>query len=166
MCNHSLTAKRIFLNIFLPACAALLLSVPVGAVTGTQDPSERQRALDLYESNNFAAALPLLEKLAISNPKDAVILSRLGFALYANSATEKDPAVRQQMRDRARTTLLRSRSLGDNSNLTTMALDALSAPDASQLPFSSIQAAEAAMREGEAAFRFAEARLRLGHRAG
>ena len=152
MFNHSLTAKRIFLNIFLPACAALLLSVPVGAVTGTQDPSERQRALDLYESNNFAAALPLLEKLAISNPKDAVILSRLGFALYANSATEKDPAVRQQMRDRARTTLLRSRSLGDNSNLTTMALDALSAPDASQLPFSSIQAAEAAMREGEAAF--------------
>ncbi len=152
MFNHSLTAKRIFLNILLPACAALLLSVPVGAVTGTQDPSERQRALDLYESNNFAAALPLLEKLAISNPKDAVILSRLGFALYANSATEKDPAVRQQMRDRARTTLLRSRSLGDNSNLTTMALDALSAPDASQLPFSSIQAAEAAMREGEAAF--------------
>ena len=152
MCNHSLTAKRIFLNILLPACAALLLSVPVAAVTGTQDPSERQRALDLYESNNFAAALPLLEKLAISNPNDAVILSRLGFALYASSATEKDLAVRQQMRDRARTTLLRSRSLGDNSNLTTMALDALSAPDASQLPFSSIQAAEAAMREGEAAF--------------
>ena len=152
MFNHSLTAKRIFLNIFLPACAALLLSVPVGAVTGTQDPSERQRALDLYESNNFAAALPLLEKLAISNPNDPIILSRLGFALYASSATEKDSAVRQQMRDRARTTLLRSRSLGDNSNLTTMALDALSAPDASQLPFSSIQAAEAAMREGEAAF--------------
>jgi len=152
MRNHSLPAKRIFLNILLPACAALLLSAPVAAVTGTQDPSERQRALDLYESNNFAAALPLLEKLAISYPNDAIILSRLGFALYASSATEKDPAVRQQMRGRARTTLLRSRSLGDNSNLTTMALDALSAPDASQLPFSSIQAAEAAMREGEAAF--------------
>ncbi len=152
MHRHSLPAKRIFLNILLPACAALLLSAPVAAVTGTQDPSERQRALDLYESNNFAAALPLLEKLAISYPNDAIILSRLGFALYASSATEKDPAVRQQMRDRARTTLLRSRSLGDNSNLTTMALDALSAPDASQLPFSSIQAAEAAMREGEAAF--------------
>ena len=152
MHRHSLPAKRIFLNILLPACAALLLSAPVAAVTGTQDPSERQRALDLYESNNFAAALPLLEKLAISYPNDAIILSRLGFALYASSATEKDPAVRQQMRGRARTTLLRSRSLGDNSNLTTMALDALSAPDASQLPFSSIQAAEAAMREGEAAF--------------
>ena len=152
MFNHSLTAKRIFLNIFLPACAALLLSAPVGAVNGTQDPDERQRALDLYESNNFAAALPLLEKLAVSTPNDAVILSRLGFALYASSATEKDSAVRQKMRDRARTTLLRSRSLGDNSNLTTIALDALSGPDGSQLPFSTIQAAEASMREGEAAF--------------
>jgi tetratricopeptide (TPR) repeat protein len=152
MFNHSLTAKRIFLNIFLPACAALLLSAPVGAVNGTQDPDERQRALDLYESNNFTAALPLLEKLAVSNPNDPVILSRLGFALYASSATEKDPAVRQRMRDRARATLLRSRSLGDNSNLTTMALDALSGPDGTQLPFSSIQAAEASMREGEAAF--------------
>ena len=117
-----------------------------------QDPGERQRALDLYESNNFAAALPLLEKVAAANPNDAVILSRLGFALYASSSTEKDPAVRQHMRERARTTLLRSRSLGDDSNLTTMVLDALSAPDASQLPFSNIQAAEAAIREGEAAF--------------
>lgn len=152
MFNHSLTAKRIFLNIFLPACAALLLSAPVGAVNRTQDPDERQRALDLYESNNFTAALPLLEKLAVSNPNDPVILSRLGFALYASSATEKDPAVRQRMRDRAQTILLRSRSLGDNSNLTTMALDALSGPDGTQLPFSSIQAAEASMREGEAAF--------------
>jgi tetratricopeptide (TPR) repeat protein len=152
MHRHSLAAKRIFLNACLVIIAGLMLSAQVGAACLRQDPSERQRALDLYESNNFAAALPLLEKLAISNPNDAVILSRLGFALYASSATEKDPAFRQQMRDRARTTLLRSRSLGDNSNLTTMALDALSAPDASQLPFSSIQAAEAAMREGEAAF--------------
>ena len=152
MRNQSLTAKRIFLNACLVMIAGLMLSAQVSAARLRQDPSERQRALDLYEANNFAAALPLLEKLAASNPDDAVILSRLGFALYANSSTEKDPAVRQQMRDRARTTLLRSKSLGDNSNLTAMALDALSAPDASQLPFSTIQAAEAAMREGEAAF--------------
>ena len=152
MFNHSLTAKRIFLKIFLPAIAALFFVAHVSAVAGSQDPAERQRALDLYESNNFAAALPLLEKLAIANSNDAVILSRLGFALYATSATEKDPAVRQHMRERARNTLLRSRSLGDNSNLTNMVLDALSAPDASQLPFSNIKTAEAAIREGEAAF--------------
>jgi len=152
MRNQSLAAKRIFLNVCLVIIAGLMLSAQLDAARLRQDPAERQRALDLYESNNFTAALPLLEKLAISNPDDAVILSRLGFALYASSATEKDPAVRQHMRERARTALLRSRSLGDNSNLTNMVLDALSTPDASQLPFSNIQAAEAAIREGEAAF--------------
>jgi len=58
----------------------------------------------------------------------------------------------QKMRERARTTLLRSQSLGDNSNLTRMALDAVSAPDGTQVPFSDIKTAELAIREGEAAF--------------
>jgi tetratricopeptide (TPR) repeat protein len=148
MHSQSLTAKRIFLNAGLAIVALIVFAGGAFA----QDPGERQRALELYESNNFAAALPLLEKVAAAIPNDAVILSRLGFALYANSASEKDPALRQKMRERARTTLLRSRSLGDNSNLTTMVLDSLSAPDATQLPFSDIQAAEVAIRDGEAAF--------------
>ncbi|MDX6405935.1 MAG: hypothetical protein QOH70_3390 [Blastocatellia bacterium] len=150
MNNQSLTAKRIFLN----ACVVLvaLLVFAPGAFGRAQDPAERKRALELYDSNNLAAALPLLEKLAAANPDDAVILSRLGFTLYANSAMEKDPALRQKLRERARTTLLRSRALGDNSNLTAMVLESLAAPDSTQLPFSDIQAAEAAIREGEAAF--------------
>ncbi|MDX6446347.1 MAG: hypothetical protein QOH71_3421 [Blastocatellia bacterium] len=148
MLNQSLTAKRIFLNAGLVFMTLLVTA----AVAFPQDSDERRRALDLYESNNFTAALPLLEKLANSSPNDVALLSRLGFALYANSATEKDPALRQKIRDRARTTLLRSRSLGDDSNLTLITLDALSAPDGTQLPFTNIQAAEAAIREGEAAF--------------
>ena len=147
MFKQSLTAKRIFLNAFL-----VILGIALAVTVRGQDTSQRQRAIDLYEANNFAEALPLLEKLATDTPNDPFILSRLGFALYASSATEKDPAARQKMRERARLTLLRSKSLGDNSNLTNMVLDALSAPDSSQLPFSSIQTAEAAIREGEAAF--------------
>jgi tetratricopeptide (TPR) repeat protein len=150
MRNQSLTAKRIFLNACLAIVAALLLAA--GVFAHAQDPAERQRAMDLFEANNFTAALPLLEKLAVASPNDTVILSRLGFALYASSAAEKDLAVRQNMRERARTVLLRSRSLGDNSNLTGMVLEALANRDATQLPFSNIKAAEAAIREGEAAF--------------
>ncbi len=127
------------------ACSVVILARP-------QDPSERQRALELYEANNLVAALPLLERVAAANPNDPAVLSRLGFALYANSVDVKDPAQRQKMRERARTTLLHSQSLGDNSNLTRMALDALSAPDGTQVPFSNIKAAELAIREGEAAF--------------
>src|SRR5207302_645260 len=58
----------------------------------------------------------------------------------------------QKMRERARSILLKSQSLGDKSNLTKMALDTLSGPDTTQIPFSNIQSAEAAIREGEAAF--------------
>ena len=150
MSNSTLTAKRIFLNICLGMIAAFACSVVI--LARPQDPSERQRALELYEANNLVAALPLLERVAAANPNDPAVLSRLGFALYANSVDVKDPAQRQKMRERARTTLLHSQSLGDNSNLTRMALDALSAPDGTQVPFSNIKAAELAIREGEAAF--------------
>jgi len=150
MFNPTLNAKRILLNTGRVAIAAIVL-VTIAAAQA-QDPAERQRALDAYESQNMVAALPLLEKVALAYPNDPVILSRLGFALYSNSVEEKNPALRQQLRDRARTVLQKSQSLGDESNLTKMALDALSGPDSTQIPFSNIQAAEAAIREGEAAF--------------
>jgi len=148
MFNSSLIAKRTAIIFAL----AFIVSSFVTAKAQTQDPAERKRAIDAYESQNMVAALPLLEKVAAAYPNDPVILSRLGFALYANSLDQKDPAARQKMRDRARAVLLKSQSLGDDSNLTKMTLDGLSVPDASQIPFSQIQTAEAAIREGEAAF--------------
>ena len=50
------------------------------------------------ESQNLVAALPLLEKVALAYPNDPVVLSRLGFTLYANSTDEKDVTKRAQMR--------------------------------------------------------------------
>ena len=127
MLNSNLTVKRILLNICL-----LMVLLATAAAVSAQDASERQRALDLYESSQYAAALPLLEKVAQANPNDVAVLSRLGFVLYATSTAEKNATTRQQMRDRARTILLRSKSLGDDSNLTSIALDALSRTGAAQ----------------------------------
>jgi tetratricopeptide (TPR) repeat protein len=137
---------RPFLNGFV------LIALVVSGFAQPQDNPDRRRAFELYDANNLTAALPLLEKLATANPNDVAVLSRLGFALYAGSSTENDPAARNRLRQRARDTLLRARSLGDNSNLTIMVLDALSSPDSTNVPFSRIQAADAAIREGEAAF--------------
>ena len=144
-CIPKRTLLRPFLNGFV------LIALVVSAFAQAQDP-DRRRAFELYDANNMTAALPLLEKLATANPNDVAVLSRLGFALYAGTSTETDPAARNRLRQRARDTLLRSRSLGDNSNLTNMVLDALESPDSTNAPFSRIQAAEAAIREGEAAF--------------
>src|SRR3989442_2179416 len=150
MFNSSLIAKRIALGFVIALIAALALAATAAAQT--QDPAERQRAIDAYESQNMAGALPLLEKVALAYPNDTAVLSRLGFALYANSVDEKDASKRKQMRDRARAILQKSVALGDQGNLTQITLDALARPDSTQLPFSKIQAAEAAIREGETAF--------------
>lgn len=146
MINSTLTSKRIRLAI------GFVIALAVSATAQTQNPAERQHAIEVYESQNLVAALPLLEKVALAYPNDPVVLSRLGFALYANSTDEKDPNKRTQMRQRALSILRKSRSLGDDSNLTSMALEALENPDSTQVPFSRIQTAEAAIREGEAAF--------------
>lgn len=151
MFQQSLAAKRIWLN----ACAvalALVIVAPATVSAWFQDASDRQRALELYEANNFVGAIPLLEKVTAASPNDPVILSRLGFALYATGSLEKDPAVRRKLLDRARATLLRSQSLGDDSNLTKVTLEALSAKDPADVSFSNVKAAEAAIREGEDAF--------------
>src|SRR6476646_11023301 len=146
MINSTLTSKRIRLAI------GFVIALAVSATAQTQNPAERQHAIEVYESQNLVAALPVLEKVALAYPNDPVVLSRLGFALYANSTDEKDPNKRTQMRQRALSILRKSRSLGDDSNLTSMALEALENPDSTQVPFSRIQTAEAAIREGEAAF--------------
>ena len=151
MFNHSLTAKTVFLNACLSTVAVLMITAQVGAVPRLQDSDERRRAFDLYASNNFVGALPLLEKLAAANPNDTAILSRLGFALYSSSTTEKDPAKLQKMRERARATLLRSKSLGDNSNLTQVTLDGMSV-DPATVVFSDTKGAQEAIKAGEEAF--------------
>jgi tetratricopeptide (TPR) repeat protein len=154
MFNSILTQKRILPGFCL--ISIFLIALPVNVYGRPQDPAERQHALEVYDSQNLVAALPLLEKVAISYPDDPIVLSRLGFALYANSIDQKEPAKREEMRNRARSVLLKSQSLGDKSNLTQMTVDALSQPDITQIPFSRIQAAESAIREGEAAFTHGE----------
>jgi glycosyltransferase involved in cell wall biosynthesis len=113
---------------------------------------ERERAFQLYEDNKFTDAVPLLEKLAKAAPSDVVVLSRLGFALYATSTVIKDPEERKRARTRARNILERAQSLGDNSVLTKVTIDTLTANEGGEVSYSQLQAADRAMQEGEAAF--------------
>jgi tetratricopeptide (TPR) repeat protein len=146
MFNSTLSSTRILLFV------VFIAAVAVYANAQTQNPAERQQAIEVYESQNLVAALPLLEKVALAYPNDPAVLSRLGFTLYANSTDEKDPAKRQQLRQRSLAVLRKSRSLGDDSNLTSITLEALESSDSTQVPFSNIRTADAAIREGESAF--------------
>lgn len=129
----------------------LVLCQPQLTQAQVVDP-ERERAFQLYEDNKFTDAVPLLEKLAKAAPSDVVVLSRLGFALYATSTVIKDPEERKRARTRARNILERAQSLGDNSVLTKVTIDTLTANEGGEVSYSQLQAADRAMQEGEAAF--------------
>jgi tetratricopeptide (TPR) repeat protein len=129
----------------------LVFVQPQVALAQTVDP-ERERAFQLYEENKFTDAVPLLEKLANADPSDMVVLSRLGFALYATTVVIKDPEERKRARTRARNILERAQSLGDNSVLTKVTIDTLAANEDGEVSYSRLQAADRAMQEGEAAF--------------
>lgn len=151
MPNYNSFARKMFAGTMLPVILLLVCCAQANSAVQEQLPPEWKRALELYEAQNFVAALPLLERAAIDQPDNPRVLSRLGFSLYAVAATEKDADLRKKTLERARQVLLKSRSRGDDSNLTLITLDGLSGGGAI-VPFSQIKAAEAAIREGEGAF--------------
>ena len=112
MHRQSLTVKRIFLNAVPAMIAGLMLLMPVYSAQPSQDPSDRQRAFDLLEESKYIEALPLFEKLAITNPNDGQIIYWLGFCHIAKANDLKDSAARKAERKRGRDYLVRAKELG------------------------------------------------------
>jgi len=75
MINSTLTSKRIRLAI------GFAIALAVSATAQTQNPAERQHAIEVYESQNLVAALPLLEKVALAYPNDPVVLGGVILAM-------------------------------------------------------------------------------------
>jgi hypothetical protein len=126
----------------------------MGALAQVPPPDDtdvRNQALLLCKQNNFAAALPLLEKLAAAHPTDIVILEKLGSALLGTAPNSPDPAVRKQIMLRARSVFLRAKELGDTSDYLATELEQLPV-NGEITPFSAKKEVDEAMREGEAAF--------------
>jgi tetratricopeptide (TPR) repeat protein len=153
MSNQSLTAKRIFLNAFLSAIIACVLSANAKVIAQQTDyESERQRAAQLLDESKMQQALPILEKLAAQKPDDREVQFYLGFCILAKAADTKDPAARKQERVRARGYLLHAKELGMNDTLLDQMLASIP-PDGGDVPkFSANADAEAAMNEGESAY--------------
>ena len=150
MFEHSLTAKRIFLNAVLLLMVSAGLSVTSAAFAQQTDyEAERQRAMELFDEQKFAAAMPILEKLVKIKADDFNVWEKLGWSTMVVAGSIKDPTERKQARERAHLAFLRAKELGDNSNLLLTGLEAMSGPDPGYLALSKNQQAETAMREGE-----------------
>lgn len=111
---------------------------------------DRKTALALADAHRDLEALPMLEELAKADPKDRIVQERLAQALVTRAATE-GPEESGKTLKRARSILLELRKTGPLSDLGEILADGL--PADGQFPtFSQRSEAQAAMRQGEAAF--------------
>ncbi len=130
---------------------AVFVSLNIASNAQTND-ELRQKVVVLIEANKYLEALPMLEKLAASDPEDATIQYFLGFAFLNKATTVTETETRKQFRIKARETLMKARLLGKQSLLLDSMIENI-APDGSEKgQFSFNQEAEKLMREAEAFF--------------
>ncbi len=133
----------------------LFLSVVIASPTQAQTEGTadlKRQASGLLKENKYTEALPLLEKIAATEPNDGETQFYLAFALLGQAHNTKDGATRKALRVRARQAFVKAKSL----NFDEPKLDALilSLPeDGSDAPgFTSNSEANHLMEEGEALF--------------
>jgi tetratricopeptide (TPR) repeat protein len=114
--------------------------------------AEKQRAIQLMQNARATEALPILERLSSGNPEDGEVMFYFGFAVLGHSQTLKDAAARRQSRIRARAAMLKARESGYKSPLMDSILEGIPADGGEETKYSENAEADAAMREGEAAF--------------
>jgi tetratricopeptide (TPR) repeat protein len=115
--------------------------------------AKRQQAEDLFRQGKRLKALPLLEELVKTNPKDDAMLVELAACLVDHAATLSDAESAGKERLRARDLLDKAWDLGNSSTLA-MNLSQLlkQLPESGAIKFSDNPQVEQAMRAGEAAF--------------
>jgi hypothetical protein len=104
------TAAHFALVLFL--LSAFSHSASALAQTGNNSQEDEQKVTELIKQQKYTEALPLLEKLVIAQPDNALIRFYLGFALLAQANNTKDAATRKDLRIRARNAFIKSKEMG------------------------------------------------------
>jgi tetratricopeptide (TPR) repeat protein len=106
----------------------------------------------MYKDGKHAEALPEFEKLAVTYPRDPVIIETLGVLLITQTYSLPDASARKAARKRGRDLLVSAEKLGANDNLLKSFLEMIPADGGEDPTFSNRKEVDEAMREGEAAF--------------
>jgi len=142
-------------NCLLNVAVNLCLVPGVVAQTGADAAyhTKQQKAEKLFRQGKRLEALPLLEELVKTNPKDDAMLVALAACLVDHAATLSDQESAGKERLRARDLLDKAWDLGNTSTLA-MNLSQLlkQLPESGAIKFSDNAQVEQAMRAGEAAF--------------
>jgi tetratricopeptide (TPR) repeat protein len=136
---------------FIGLCVAL--SLVAQASDDLSNQARRQKASQLFAQGKRLEALPLLEDLVKSNPRDSVLLVALAACLVEHAATMADQEGGGKERLRARELLDTAWNLGDHSTLA-MNLSQLlkQLPETGGVKYSDNPSVDQVMRTGEASF--------------
>ena len=132
-------------------CAASCLMAQTAPDSAYQ--AKRQKAEQLFNQGKRLEALPLLEELVKTNPKDDAMLVALAACLVDHAATLSDQDAAGKERLRARDLLDRAWKLGNTSTLAMNLSELLkNMPESGGIKFSDNPQVDQVMRAGEAAF--------------
>lgn len=149
-----LTFPTAGLTLFL-LCSLFASAAPARPATnqgGADLAAMRERAAQFVKEHRYVEALPLLEKIALAAPRDGETMFTLSFCHLANAKILKTPEARRQSRLKARAAALKAQELGVRHTLLTSILEAVPPDGGPDDAYSANADADAAMRDGEAAY--------------
>lgn len=143
--------RSLLLRLSLILCVAPCVSAQT--IPDASYQAKRQNAAALFDQGKRLDALPLLEELVQTNPKDDAMLVALAASLVDHAATLTDTEAAGNERFRARNLLDRALHLGNTSPLAMNLLQLLrQLPANGSIKYSNDHQVEQFMQTGEAAF--------------
>lgn len=147
--KRSLPCKCTFIFICL---LVLTQAFFVSAQTGAELDELKAKAASLIDEQKFTEALPILEKVAKADPKDADMQFFLGFALLGQSKNEANAETAKSFRARARAAFVKAKELGVAEPIIDALIQGIP-PDGGEEPgYSQNKEANEFMNQGEKAF--------------
>jgi tetratricopeptide (TPR) repeat protein len=144
--------RTVFLVLLANLCAASPAAI-AQSTASSSDEARQQRAIALFNDGKRLEALPLLEEMAQTNPKNSDVLVALAASLIDHAATLTDRDAAAAERFRARDIVESAFELGNPSPLAENLRQLLAElPANGAIKFSDNPAVGQIMLEGEAAF--------------
>lgn len=128
------------------------LALSIANAPAAAQKTERDSAIALVLSYKPQIALPMLERVALKDPKDVEIHEHLGLVLLTMSANAPDAESRRLQRVRARTALETAVKLGSRNSQAIAVLANIPPDGGNDVTYSSNAQVDSVMRKGEKAF--------------
>ena len=114
--------------------------------------SELHKKADaLVEQGNYVAALPILQKLNVAEPKNPSVQFQLGFAYLSKAQLSNNVREKMALRKRGRAAFIKAKNLGSKESVVDALIESIP-PDGSFRKIGKLSPADKAMKNAENAF--------------